>query len=106
MTFSPKVKIRVIWTVLSHFDNDSLALVGFIASARSPSQLAKFGCLTWLQDNLPNCILPNAHSPNVNLSNAFCRRVFLPTCQKCELLKVEMSIRRNANLPKCKFAEM
>ena len=41
--FSPKVKIRVIWTVLSHFDNDSLALVGFIASARSPSQVTKFG---------------------------------------------------------------
>ena len=46
MTFSPKVKIRVIWTVLSHFDNDLLALVGFIASASSPSQLTKFGCLT------------------------------------------------------------
>ena len=45
--FTPKVKIRVIWTVLSRFDNDSLALVGFIASARSPSQLTKFGCLTW-----------------------------------------------------------
>ena len=44
--FSPKVKIMAIWTVLSHFDNDSLALVGFIASARSPSQLTKFGCLT------------------------------------------------------------
>ena len=47
MTFSPRVKIRVIWTVISHFDNDLLALVGFIASARSPSQVTKFGCLTW-----------------------------------------------------------
>ena len=47
MTFSPKIKIRVILTVLSHFDNDSLAFVGFIASARSPSQLTKFGCLAW-----------------------------------------------------------
>ena len=44
--FSPKVKIRVIWPVVSHFDNDSLALVGFIASARSPAQLTKFGGLT------------------------------------------------------------
>ena len=64
-----------------------------------------------LQDNLPNCILPNAHSPNVNLSNAFCRHVFLPTCQKGELLKVEMQFAdmpfcrraksRNVNSPKC-----
>ena len=64
-----------------------------------------------LQDNLPNCSLPNAHSPNVNLSNAFCRRVFLPTCQKGEQLKVEMQFAdmpfcrraksRNVNSPKC-----
>ena len=73
------------------------------------------GSLSLLQVNLPNCVLPNAYSPNVNTSNVFHRRVFLPTCQKGEVLKVEMqfaclsddvqkvemSIHRNANLPKC-----
>ena len=61
-----KVKIRVIWTVLSHFDNDSLDLVGFIASARSSSQLIKFRFYKQVHPNIPRGTLVDKNAKVTN----------------------------------------
>ena len=56
---------------------------------------------------LPTCLFADASkSRSAKSRNAICRHAFSPTCKNSECQLVEMSIRRNANLPKCKFAEV